>query len=64
MTFLRVKYEELLSNFNELQSEKKAIERQFESGSSNVRAIEANIKVWAIQSNVIDCLHVYSSCLH
>eukprot|EP00064_Thunnus_orientalis_P000451 superscaffoldBa00000023_g452 len=40
-----VKYEELLANFNELQSEKKAIEQLFESGSSNVKAIEANMKI-------------------
>ncbi|XP_039972199.1 synaptonemal complex protein 1 isoform X2 [Xiphias gladius] len=39
-----VKYEELLSNFNELQSEKMAIQRQSESGSANVKAIEANMK--------------------
>ncbi|XP_037622797.1 synaptonemal complex protein 1 isoform X1 [Sebastes umbrosus] len=41
----KVKYKELLSNFNELQSEKTAIQQQFESGSSNVKATEANIKV-------------------
>uniref|UniRef100_UPI0037E7D76F synaptonemal complex protein 1 n=1 Tax=Semicossyphus pulcher TaxID=241346 RepID=UPI0037E7D76F len=40
-----VKYKELLSNFNELQSEKEVIQQQFESRSSNVKAIEANIKV-------------------
>ncbi|KAI3369850.1 hypothetical protein L3Q82_024661 [Scortum barcoo] len=40
-----LKYKELLSNFNELQSEKTAIQQQCESGSSNVKAIEANIKV-------------------
>ncbi|XP_070758417.1 synaptonemal complex protein 1 [Enoplosus armatus] len=40
-----VKYKELLSNFNELQSEKAAIQQQFESGSSNVKAFEANMKV-------------------
>ncbi|XP_039468470.1 synaptonemal complex protein 1 isoform X2 [Oreochromis aureus] len=40
-----VKYEELLSNFNELQSEKTAIQEQFENGFSNVKAIEANMKV-------------------
>nr|XP_046239059.1 synaptonemal complex protein 1 isoform X2 [Scatophagus argus] len=31
-------YKELLSNFNELQSEKTAIQRQFEYGSSNMKA--------------------------
>ncbi|XP_044070793.1 synaptonemal complex protein 1 isoform X2 [Siniperca chuatsi] len=40
-----VKYKELLSNFNELQSEKAVIQQQFESGSSNVKTIEANMKV-------------------
>ncbi|XP_005943019.1 synaptonemal complex protein 1 [Haplochromis burtoni] len=40
-----VKYEELLSNFNELQSEKTAIQEQFENGLSNVQTIEANMKV-------------------
>nr|XP_033482838.1 synaptonemal complex protein 1 [Epinephelus lanceolatus] len=41
----KVQYKELLSNFNELQSEKTAIQQQFESGSSNIKAIEANMKV-------------------
>lgn len=50
---LRVKYNELLLNFNELQSEKTAIQQQFESGFSNVKTVEANIKVWIIKSNVI-----------
>lgn len=49
--FWREKYQELLSNFNKLQSEKTDIQQQFESGSSNVKTIEANIKVWIIQSN-------------
>ncbi|XP_054866390.1 synaptonemal complex protein 1 isoform X2 [Amphiprion ocellaris] len=40
-----VKYEELLSNFHELQSEKTAFQQQFENGFSNVKAIEANMKV-------------------
>ncbi|XP_029287842.1 synaptonemal complex protein 1 [Cottoperca gobio] len=40
-----VKYKELLSNFNELQSEKTVIQQQFESGSSSVKAIEENMKV-------------------
>ncbi|XP_038552978.1 synaptonemal complex protein 1 isoform X1 [Micropterus salmoides] len=40
-----VKYKELLSNFNELQSEKAAIQKQLESGSYNVQAIEVNMKV-------------------
>ncbi|XP_008278563.1 synaptonemal complex protein 1 [Stegastes partitus] len=42
-----VKYEELLSNFNELQSEKTSIQQQFENGFSNVKVLEANIKVSA-----------------
>ncbi|XP_035487655.1 synaptonemal complex protein 1 isoform X1 [Scophthalmus maximus] len=41
----KVKYEELLSNCNELRSEKMALQQQFERGSSNVKATEANIKV-------------------
>lgn len=45
MSSLRVRYEELLLNFNELQSEKTAIQQQFENGFSNVKAIEANMKV-------------------
>ncbi|XP_071351661.1 synaptonemal complex protein 1 isoform X2 [Trachinotus anak] len=45
ITLHKVKYEELLSNFNELHSEKMAIQQRFESGSSNVQAIEANMKV-------------------
>lgn len=63
MSFLRVQYKELLSNFNELQSEKTAIQQQFESGSSNIKAIEANMKVWIIQPNVIDHFCVYIICL-
>ncbi|KAM3877753.1 synaptonemal complex protein 1 [Diretmus argenteus] len=39
-----VKYEELLSSFNELQSEKKAIQDQIKSGSSEAKALEANLK--------------------
>ncbi|KAF3690151.1 Synaptonemal complex protein 1 [Channa argus] len=45
LTQHKVKYEELMSNFNELQSEKHAIQQQFESGSSHVKAIKANLKV-------------------
>ncbi|XP_078105172.1 synaptonemal complex protein 1 [Sander vitreus] len=41
----KLKYKELLSDFNELHSEKTAIQQQFESGSSNVKAMEATIKV-------------------
>ena len=62
VSFLRVKYNELLSNFNELQCEKTAIQQQFKRGSSNVKAIEANMKVWIIQSNVIAHFYVLSSC--
>ncbi|XP_071398385.1 synaptonemal complex protein 1 [Centroberyx affinis] len=39
-----VKYEELLSSFNELQSEKKTIQEQIESGSSEAKALEKNLK--------------------
>ncbi|XP_047439861.1 synaptonemal complex protein 1 [Mugil cephalus] len=39
------KYEELLLNFNDVQSEKIAIQQQFENGDSNMKAIETNIKV-------------------
>ncbi|CAJ1050272.1 synaptonemal complex protein 1 isoform X2 [Xyrichtys novacula] len=45
ITQSEIKYAELLSNFNGLQSEKKAVQQQLESGSSNVEAIKANIKV-------------------
>ncbi|XP_034388309.1 synaptonemal complex protein 1 [Cyclopterus lumpus] len=41
----KVKYKKLVSTFNELQCEKTAIQQQFESGSSNVKTIEANMKV-------------------
>ncbi|XP_035858115.1 synaptonemal complex protein 1 isoform X4 [Sander lucioperca] len=41
----KLKYKELLSDYNELHSEKTAIQHQFESGSSNVKAMEATIKV-------------------
>ncbi|XP_070815193.1 synaptonemal complex protein 1 [Chaetodon trifascialis] len=40
-----VKFKDLLSSFNELQSEKTAIQQQFNSGSSNVKTIEAKMKV-------------------
>ncbi|XP_062262635.1 synaptonemal complex protein 1 [Platichthys flesus] len=39
----KAKYEELVSNFDELQSEKMFIQQQFECGSSNAKAIEANV---------------------
>ncbi|XP_041639535.1 synaptonemal complex protein 1 [Cheilinus undulatus] len=37
-------YQELLFNFIGLQSEKKMIQQQFESGSANVKAIEENLE--------------------
>ncbi|XP_041808193.1 synaptonemal complex protein 1 isoform X2 [Chelmon rostratus] len=40
-----VRYKEILSDFNELQSEKTAIQQQFNTGCSHVKAIEANMKV-------------------
>ncbi|KAG7226799.1 hypothetical protein INR49_014148, partial [Caranx melampygus] len=49
----KVKYEGLLSNFNELQSEKMAIQQQFESRSSHVKAIEADIKCQLLQEKII-----------
>ncbi|XP_061641186.1 synaptonemal complex protein 1 [Phyllopteryx taeniolatus] len=39
------KYEELLSNFNEVHREKNAVEQQLERMSSNMEAVEANMKV-------------------
>ncbi|XP_068451162.1 synaptonemal complex protein 1 isoform X2 [Clinocottus analis] len=42
----KVKYKNLSSTFNELLCEKTAIQQQFESGSSNLKAIEANMKVY------------------
>nr|XP_043879222.1 synaptonemal complex protein 1 isoform X6 [Solea senegalensis] len=44
ITLHEVKYEELLSSFNELLSEKMALQQQLESGSSNVKETEANMK--------------------
>ncbi|XP_056293751.1 synaptonemal complex protein 1 [Pseudoliparis swirei] len=41
----KVKYKKLVSTFNELQCEKTAIQLQLESGSSDVKTIEANMKV-------------------
>lgn len=45
MSFLRLKYTKLSSTFNELQREKRTFQQQFESGSSNVKAVEAKMKV-------------------
>ncbi|XP_037107817.1 synaptonemal complex protein 1 isoform X1 [Syngnathus acus] len=45
LTEHQAKYEELLSDFNEVHLEKKAVEQKFESKSSNVKAIEADMKV-------------------
>lgn len=42
---LREKYKELLSNFNELQSETAGLQQLVESGSSNAKTIEADFKV-------------------
>ncbi|XP_058487832.1 synaptonemal complex protein 1 isoform X3 [Solea solea] len=44
ITLHEVKYEELLSSFNELLSEKMALQQQLDSGSSNVKETEANMK--------------------
>nr|XP_057910558.1 synaptonemal complex protein 1 isoform X2 [Doryrhamphus excisus] len=41
----QAKYEELLSNMNETQNEKKAVQQQLEGSSSDVKAMEANLKV-------------------
>lgn len=64
MSFLRTKYKELLSNFDELQSEKTAIQQQFESASSNAKAILANMKVCIVRTNVVDYCHVDGSYLY
>lgn len=48
---LREKYKELLSNFNELQSETASLQQLVESGSLNAKTIEADFKVWVIQWN-------------
>ncbi|XP_077428427.1 synaptonemal complex protein 1 isoform X2 [Vanacampus margaritifer] len=45
LTQHQAKYEELLSNFNEVHFEKKAVEQKFESKSSNMKTVEANMKV-------------------
>lgn len=42
---LREKYKELLSNFNELQSETAGLQQLVESGSLNAKTIEADFKV-------------------
>lgn len=42
---LREKYKELLSNFNELQSETASLQQLVESGSLNAKTIEADFKV-------------------
>ncbi|XP_019711746.1 synaptonemal complex protein 1 [Hippocampus comes] len=44
LTQNQAKYEELLSNFNEVNFEKKALELKFESTSSNMKAITATMK--------------------
>ncbi|XP_077949055.1 synaptonemal complex protein 1 [Gasterosteus aculeatus] len=41
----KLKYTKLSSTFNELQREKRTFQQQFESGSSNVKAVEAKMKV-------------------
>ncbi|XP_034021902.1 synaptonemal complex protein 1 isoform X2 [Thalassophryne amazonica] len=41
----KVKYEDLLSTLNELQSEKKVVEEQLENGSLKVKSIESNVKM-------------------
>ncbi|XP_062420136.1 synaptonemal complex protein 1 isoform X2 [Pungitius pungitius] len=41
----KLKYTTLSSTFDELQREKTAFQQQFDSGSSNVEAVEANMKV-------------------
>ncbi|XP_026162960.1 synaptonemal complex protein 1 [Mastacembelus armatus] len=43
----KLKYEDLLSNCNKLESEKMVIQQHFESGSSYVKTVEANMKVSA-----------------
>ncbi|XP_026205849.1 synaptonemal complex protein 1 isoform X1 [Anabas testudineus] len=45
ITQQKIQYDKLLSNFNELQSEKVEIQQQLDSGSSYVKTIETNIKV-------------------
>ncbi|XP_077385305.1 synaptonemal complex protein 1 isoform X2 [Festucalex cinctus] len=45
LTQHQAKYEELLSNFNEVHFEKKAVEQKFDNRSSYMKAIEANMKV-------------------
>lgn len=44
----RVRYQELLSKFNELQSEKTDIQQKFEFGFSSVKAMKADMKVLII----------------
>lgn len=55
--FLRDKYTELLANFNELHCEKTVIQQQFVSGSSSVKAVEENLKVWITQCRSLSCVY-------
>lgn len=43
--FLRGKYEELLSDFSKLQSEKASVQQLVESESLNAKTTDANLKV-------------------
>lgn len=52
----RMRYEELLVKFNELQSEKTAIQEKFEFGTSSVKAMKADMKVNFNQSGCMNIL--------
>lgn len=52
----RVRYKELLFNFNELQSEKTTIQQKFEFGVSSVKAFKADMKVKITQSVCVNLI--------
>lgn len=58
--YCRMRYEELLVKFNELQSEKTAIQQKFEFGISSVKAMKADMKVNFNQSG---CMNIITEIL-
>ncbi|CAB1450808.1 unnamed protein product [Pleuronectes platessa] len=60
----KAKYEELLSNFDELQSEKMFIQQQFECGSSNAKATEESEEKAAKLTKEIQRLEEENVSLH
>lgn len=54
--YCRTRYEKLLFKFDELQSEKTAIQQKFEFGISSVKAMTADMKVNSNQSGCMNIL--------